>query len=69
MIQLGVNTVLFAGHDLRTAMEHIKWAGYDAIEISAIQGMCEHLNLDDWKTQAADIKALVDDLQLPITAM
>lgn len=69
MIKLGVNTVLFGQFDLRTAMQHIKWAGYDAAEISAIKGMCEHLNLDDWKSQAADIKALVEDLQLPLTAM
>ena len=69
MIKLGVNTVLFQGFDLRTAMQHIKWAGYDAAEISAIKGMCEHLELDSWKNQAGDIKALVQDLELPITAM
>lgn len=69
MIKLGVNTVLFAGYDLRTALQHIKWAGYDAAEISAIQGMCEHLNLDTWKQDAAGIRALVQDLQLPLTAM
>lgn len=69
MIKLGVNTVLFAGFDFRTAMEHIKWAGYDAAEISAIKGMCEHLCLDTWKQDAAEIKAVVSDLQLPLTAM
>lgn len=69
MIRLGVNTVLFGGFDLRTAMQHIKWAGYDGAEVSAIKGMCEHLNLDDWRGQAADIKALMEDLQLPLTAM
>ncbi len=69
MIRLGVNTVLFGGHDLRTAMEHIKWAGFDGAEISAIKGMCEHLCLDTWKQDAAEIKALVQDLELPLTAM
>lgn len=69
MIKLGVNTVLFGKYDFRTAMEHIKWAGYDAAEISALKGMCEHLCLDEWKKQAADIKAIVRDLQLPLTAM
>jgi sugar phosphate isomerase/epimerase len=69
VIKLGVNTVLFGGFDLRTAMQHIKWAGYDAAEVSAIKGMCEHLNLDEWRKQASDIKALVEDLQLPLTAM
>lgn len=68
-MKLGVNTVLFAGYDFRTAMEHIKWAGYDAAEISAIKGMCEHLCLDTWKKDAADIKAIVSDLQLPLTGM
>lgn len=69
MIKLGVNTVLFGGYDFRTAMEHIKWAGYDAAEISALKGMCEHLCLDSWKRDAADIKAICEDLELPLTAM
>jgi len=69
MIKLGVNTVLFGKHDFRTAMQHIKWAGYDAAEISALKGMCEHLCLDNWKAQAADIKAIAADLELPLTAM
>jgi len=69
MIKLGVNTVLFGKYDFRTAMQHIKWAGYDAAEVSAIKGMCEHLCLDTWKQDAADIKAVVEDLQLPLTAM
>jgi len=69
MIKLGVNTVLFSNCDFRTAMQHIKWAGYDAAEIAALGGMCEHLCLDDWKNQAADIKAICEDLELPLTAM
>ncbi len=69
MIQLGVNTVLFGNQDLRTALQHIKWSGYDAAEISALQGMCEHLCLDSWRKDAADIKAVSEDLQLPLTAM
>ncbi len=69
MIQLGVNTVLFAGTDFKTAANYIKWAGYDALEISAIKGMCEHLCLDTWKQDAAEIKAISEDLKLPITAM
>jgi len=67
--KVGVNTVLFGKHDFRTAMEHIKWAGFDAAEISALKGMCEHLCLDTWKQDAADIKAISEDLELPITAM
>ena len=49
MIKLGVNSVLFQGHDLATAMKHIAWAGYDGVELSAIKGMCEHLELDNWR--------------------
>lgn len=56
MIKLGVNSVLFGGFDFATACKHIKAAGYDGVEISAIKGMCEHLVLDDWKSQAASIK-------------
>lgn len=69
MIKLGVNTVLFGKHDFRTAMQHIKWAGFDAAEISALKGMCEHLRLDTWKRDAAEIKAIAEDLELPLTAM
>lgn len=68
-MKLGANTVLFQEHDFRAAMEHIKWAGYDGAEVSAIKGMCEHLDLDNWKSQAGDIKALVQELELPLTAM
>ncbi len=69
MIRLGVNTVLFGKHDFRTAMQHIKWAGFDGAEVSAIKGMCEHLCLDTWKQDAAEIKAIVEDLELPLMAM
>lgn len=69
MVKLGVNTVLFGKHDFRTAMQHIKWAGYDGAEISALKGMCEHLCLDRWREQATEIKSVVADLQLPLTAM
>ncbi len=68
-MKLGVNTVLFGNHDFRTAMEHIKIAGYDAAEISALKGMCEHLCLDTWRKQAPEIKAICEDLELPLTAM
>ncbi|MDA0336735.1 MAG: sugar phosphate isomerase/epimerase [bacterium] len=69
MIKLGANTVLFAGYDLETALKHISWAGYDGAELSAIKGMCEHLDLDRWRTQAADIKALAETYELSLTAM
>lgn len=69
MIRLGVNSVLFVGHDLETAMKHIAWAGYDGVELSAIKGMCEHLELDRWREQADDIRKLADDLGLDLLSM
>lgn len=69
MMKLGVNTVLFGKHDFRTAMQHIKWSGYDGAEISALKGMCEHLNLDEWRSQKSEIRGVVEELELPLTAM
>ncbi|MCX7049469.1 MAG: sugar phosphate isomerase/epimerase [Candidatus Sumerlaeota bacterium] len=69
MIKLGVNTVLFSNHDLETAMRHIAYAGYDGVELSAIKGMCEHLELDNWRAQAASIKQLSHDLNLALLSM
>ena len=61
MIRLGVNSVLFSDFDFATACKHIKLAGYDGVEISAIKGMCEHLDLDNWKAQTSDLKQVVID--------
>jgi len=69
MITLGVNTVLFGKHDFRTAMAHIKRAGYDAAEISALGSMANHLPLDDWRNHAAEIRAIAADLALPLSAV
>ena len=66
MIELGVNSVLFQGHDLDVAMKHIAWAGYDGIEVSAIQGMCEHLVLDNWRPQADTIRSLAEENHLAL---
>ena len=69
MISLGVNSVLFNGHDLETAFRHIAWAGYDGVELSAIKGMCEHLDLDRWREEAPGIKALAQRHGLRLLAM
>jgi len=58
MFSLGANSVLFGGFDLDTAMAHIAACGYDGIELSAIKGMCEHLNLDSWCDDAPRIRDL-----------
>jgi len=69
MIRLGVNSVLFGGFDFATAAKHIKMAGYDGVEMSAIKGMCEHLELDRWREQAAEIKQIVSDNGLQLLSM
>ena len=69
MIKLGVNSVLFGGCDFATAVKHIALAGYDGVEISAIKGMCEHLELDHWKSQAAELKSMVADHGLAFLSM
>ena len=47
VMKLGINTVLFKAFDVKTALKAIKLAGYDGAELSAIQGMCEHLVRQD----------------------
>lgn len=69
MIKLGVNSVLFGGFDFATAAKYVKIAGYDGIEISAIKGMCEHLDLDNWKSQASELKQIVSDNGLVFLSM
>ncbi len=76
MITLGANTVLFGRESLRTALEQLKWAGYDGAEISALDGvgafgdpLGEHLHLDRWASEATEIKELVEEIGLPLTAM
>lgn len=69
MIKLGVNSVLYQGHDLATAFQHVAWAGYDGIELSAIKGMCEHLELDNWRAQAELIKSLAETHKLQLLSM
>jgi sugar phosphate isomerase/epimerase len=69
MIKLGVNSVLFGGYDFATAAKYVKMAGYDGIEISAIAGMCEHLRLDQWKSQASELKQIVSDNGLEFLSM
>ncbi len=69
MIKLGVNSVLFQTVDLATAMQQIAWAGYDGVELSAIKGMCEHLELDNWKAQVDEIKSLADRHGLELLSM
>jgi len=68
MISLGVNSVLFKTTDFATAAKLIKQCGYDGVEISGIQGMCEHLNLATWKEDKAELRAVSEGLGLPFLA-
>lgn len=68
MIKLGVNSVLFKTVSFREAAEAIKKCGYDGVEISGIAGMCEHLNLANWKNDKAELIAIREELDLPFLA-
>ncbi len=57
-MKLGVNSVLFGGYDLETAFKYTALAGYDGIELSAIDGMSEHLVLDRWRELVPEIRRL-----------
>lgn len=68
-MKLGVNTVLFKGADVKTALKAVKMAGFDGAELSAIQGMCEHLVLDAWETQAPLVKAAAKEAGVELLSM
>ena len=68
-MRLGLNTVLFKKYTLREAMAAARRAGYDGVELSAIQGMCEHLALDDWEAQAGEIRAMAKEYGLALLSM
>lgn len=68
-MKLGVNSVLFGGYDLRTAFEQTALAGYDGIELSAIDGMSEHLVLARWRELSSEIRDLAKEFGLELLAM
>ena len=68
-MKLGANSVLFGGYDMETAFKYLAMAGYDGIELSAIDGMSEHLVLDRWQELAPEIKRLSRDYNLELLAM
>ncbi|MBD3176992.1 MAG: TIM barrel protein [Armatimonadia bacterium] len=68
-MKLGANSVLFGGHSMRTAFKYIAMAGYDGIEVSAIDGMSQHLVLDRWESVASEIKDLSQEFGLALHAM
>ncbi len=64
MIKLGVNSVLFKTLPFAEAARLTALCGYDGLEISAIRGMCEHLNLDGWESQKDELLAIMADNNL-----
>lgn len=68
-MKLGANSVLFGGYDLETAFRYIAMSGYDGIELSAIEGMSEHLVLSRWRELVPEIKRLSRDYGLELLAM
>jgi len=68
-MKIGVNSVLFGKHDMDTAFKWTRICGYDAIEISAIDGMSRHLVLARWRELAPQVKELSRKYELPVQAM
>jgi sugar phosphate isomerase/epimerase len=68
-MKLGANSVLFGGFNMETAFKYIAMAGYDGIELSAIDGMSEHLVISRWKELAPEIKRLSKAYGLELLAM
>jgi sugar phosphate isomerase/epimerase len=68
-MQLGANSVLFGGHSMETAFQYIAMAGYDGIELSAIDGMSQHLVLERWQELAPEIRRLSREYGLALLAM
>ncbi|MDF2441308.1 MAG: hypothetical protein JWN98_2292 [Abditibacteriota bacterium] len=65
-MKLGMNTVVFGGAGLETALQHVEWAGYENVELAAIAGMAPHVDVD---SDAAQIKELLAQHNLTPTAM
>lgn len=68
-MKLGANSVLFGGYDMETAFRCTALAGYDGIEISAIDQMSQHLVLARWQELAPEVKRLSQSYGLELLAM
>ena len=68
-MKLGANSVLFGDHSMETAFKYLAMTGYDGIELSAIDGMSQHLVLDRWQELAPEIKRLAAEYGLALLAM
>jgi sugar phosphate isomerase/epimerase len=68
-MKLGANSVLFGGYDMETAFKQIAMAGYDGIELSAIDGMSQHLVPERWRELAPQIKQFSQTYGLELLAI
>jgi sugar phosphate isomerase/epimerase len=68
-MKLGANSVLFGGYDMETAFKYLAMAGYDGVELSAIDSMSEHLVLNRWRELVPTIKQLAHTYGLELLAM
>lgn len=68
-MKLGANSVLFGGYPLEIAFRYLAMAGYDGVELSAIDGMSEHLVLDRWRELVPEIKRLSATYGLELLAI
>src|ERR1051325_11019212 len=68
-MKLGANSVLFGGYDMETPFKYLAMAGYDGIELSAIDNMSEHLVLSRWRELVPIIKQLAQTYGLELLAI
>jgi sugar phosphate isomerase/epimerase len=68
-MKLGANSVLFGAFSMEDAFKYTKMAGYDGIEVSAIDGMSDHLVIGRWKECAPEVKRLAKEYDLELLAM
>ncbi|HAA77808.1 TPA: hypothetical protein DCE37_22100 [Candidatus Latescibacteria bacterium] len=68
-MQLGCSTILYGGQDLTLALDRISEAGYQAVEVCAIQNMAPHLTLDEDSAYYEGIKSAVAERGLEIDSV
>src|SRR6185312_5852529 len=65
-MKLGSNSVVLGMADMKTALQHVAWAGYKYVELAAIAGMCEHIKIGQ---DPKEIKDALSEAGLEVTAM
>lgn len=59
-MKFGCSSLLFGGFDLETAIEGIRQAGYEAIELASIPGMGEHFKAGAASSAYVEIRAQLE---------